>query len=131
MNETLKHIRRYLIVGVLTNSTGYAAYLAFTFLGMDTKIAMTGIYFVAAFLGYWGNKSYTFTFSGGIASSSCRYIIAHTVGYGLNLCLLLLFSDVLGYPHQIVQFIAIFIVAAFLFVMNKFFVFAPSKNKAV
>jgi len=39
---------------------------------------------------------------------------------------LLLFVDWLDFPHQIVQAIAIVVVAIFLFVVLRVFVFAPS-----
>lgn len=47
------------------------------------------------------------------------------MGYLLNLILLLLFVDWLDFPHQIVQGIAIVVVAIFLFVVLRIFVFAP------
>ena len=89
MQDSRKQITRYLVVGVLTNSSGYATYILLTWLGVNPKVAMSAIYFVAAFLGYWGNRMYTFSFSGGIALSTVRYALAHVLGYGLNLFLLL------------------------------------------
>jgi hypothetical protein len=50
-------------------------------------------------------------------------VLAHVVGYCLNLSLLLVFVGKLGYPHQWVQGAAILIVACYLFLAFKFFVF--------
>jgi hypothetical protein len=44
-------------------------------------------------------------------------------GYLLNLFILLVFVDYFGYTHQVIQGIAIFIIAGFLFLVFKYFVF--------
>lgn len=59
-----------------------------------------------------------------------RYIIAHCFGYLINLVILIIFVDELGFVHQWVQAIAIVIVAAFLFLAFKFFVF-PITNETL
>jgi len=59
-----------------------------------------------------------------------RYVIAHCIGYLLNLSILIVFVDKLGYAHQWVQAIAIFVVAAFLFLAFKVFVFPVSREGA-
>lgn len=59
-----------------------------------------------------------------------RYVIAHCIGYLLNLSILIVFVDELGYAHQWVQAIAIFVVAAFLFLAFKVFVFPVSREGA-
>ena len=41
-----------------------------------------------------------------------------------NLALLVLFVDWLGFPHQIIQAGAIVVVALWLFVLSRYFVFA-------
>ena len=114
---------RYAVVGILSNLLGYAVYLIISWLGVAPKVAMTGMYFLGALMGYFGNKSWSFSYSGNILGSFGRYWLAHLGGYALNFSILYLFVDNLGYMHQIVQGIAIFIVAAYLFVMFKFFVF--------
>ncbi|NRB39893.1 MAG: GtrA family protein [Pseudomonadales bacterium] len=119
---------RYVLVGLVTNGSGYLVFLLLTWLNVNPKIAMSALYFVGAFLGYWGNRQFTFLYQGGVLSSSARYCIAHILGYGLNLSMLIFFSDVLGYAYQWVQLVAIFIVALFLFLMSKFFVFPNIKQ---
>lgn len=59
-----------------------------------------------------------------------RYVIAHCIGYLINLSILILMVDKFGYPHQWVQAAAIFIVAGFLFLMFKFFVFTEVDNSS-
>jgi putative flippase GtrA len=84
---------------------------------------MTMLYGVGAVIGYFGNRRLTFSYEGGALGSGIRYSLAYLVGYLINLAILVIFVNELGYAHQIVQAAAIFIVAVFLFAASKFFVF--------
>jgi len=119
---------RYAIVGLLSNAAGYSAYLLITALGGDPKISMSCLYAFGTLLGFIGNRQWAFTHDGAILPTLMRYCLAYLIGYCLNLLMLWLFVDRLGYLHQYVQALAIFIVAAFLFLMLKFFVFRPPSN---
>lgn len=114
---------RYALVGLLSNLAGYLAYLLFTSLGSPPKTTMTLLYGVGAAIGFLGNRNLTFSYKGDLLGSGIRYLIVHAFGYFMNLFILFMFVDELGYPHQLVQAIAIFVVAAFLFISFKFFVF--------
>jgi putative flippase GtrA len=114
---------RYALVGLLSNVAGYLVYLAFTYLGGTPKVTMTLLYGVGAAIGFFGNRSLTFEHQGNIMGAGIRYIIAHSFGYLINLSILIVFVDKLGCAHQRVQAIAIFVVAAFLFLAFKVFVF--------
>ena len=116
----------YALIGVLTNVLGYAIYLILTYLWGAPKLTMTALYCVGASIGFLANRRFTFRHDGGIGVTGVRYLLAQCAGYLLNLVLLLLFVDWFGYPHQIVQAIAIVVVAILLFVLLRFFVFAPS-----
>lgn len=87
---------------------------------------MTALYLVGASIGFLGNRRFTFRHDGGIGVTGIRYLLAQIAGYLLNLVLLLLFVDWFDFPHQIVQAIAIVVVAIFLFIVLRIFVFAPS-----
>jgi hypothetical protein len=58
-----------------------------------------------------------------LLGSSVRYFTAHFFGYFINLTILFIFVDQLGYGHQWVQAFAVFVVAGMLFIVFKFFVF--------
>lgn len=124
--KTLRQLFSYALIGVLTNVLGYALYLLLTYLWGAPKITMTALYFVGASIGFFANRRFTFRHDGHIGVTGVRYLLAQVAGYLLNLVLLLLFVDWLGLAHQIVQAIAIVLVAIFLFVMLRFFVFAQS-----
>ncbi|MBW4710821.1 GtrA family protein [Roseobacter sp. YSTF-M11] len=129
LNLLARQLFSYAFVGIASNLAGYLAYLLITGLWLPPKLAMSILYAVGATVGYFGNKKLTFSHSADVMGSALRYVIAHLIGYGINLTLLIIFVDQLGYPHQWVQAIAIFCVAGYLFVAFKFFVF-PSRQSA-
>ena len=122
----LSQLIRYGVVGLLTNLAGYLVYLLVTWLWLEPKLAVTVLYPVGVIAGYFGHARYSFTYQGRATSGLARYLIAHAIGYGTNVSLLYVFSDLLHFPHQAVQACAIFIVAGVLFVQFKFFVFPPT-----
>lgn len=120
---------RYGLVGTLSNLIIYAIYLMITYIGVDPKVAMTLLYIIGASIGFVGHRKWTFVHRGNLSSAALRYAIAHLFGYMLNFLILFIFADQLGYAHQGVQALAIVIVAGFLFIVFKYFVFRY-KNSA-
>jgi putative flippase GtrA len=124
INQTsFAQLFRYGLVGIVSNLAGYMAYLLVTYLGVTPKITMSFLYGIAATVGFLGNQKLTFAYKGSSLGAGIRYAIAHFFGYLLNLTILIVMVDKFNYPHQWVQAIAIFVVAAFLFVTFKLFVF--------
>ena len=118
---------RYGLLGGATNLAVYFVYLLITHLGVEPKTAMTLIYGIGAVIGFIGNRKWTFVHSGNSSRAALRYVLAHLMGYFLNFLILFTFVDRLGYSHQWVQAAAIIIVAGFLFLLLKYFVF-PQNN---
>ncbi|MBS0424256.1 MAG: GtrA family protein [Proteobacteria bacterium] len=123
LTESLKQLLNYGVTGILTNVSWYAIYLLITSYGTEPKLAMTFIYVCGIATSYFANRKWTFKHTGHWSNSMIRYVIAHVMGYTLNFLILLVFVDYYHYPHQWVQGIAIFLVAGFLFIILKFFVF--------
>lgn len=107
----------------MSNLAGYLVYLLLTHLGATPKITMTVLYGAGAAIGYTGNRNFTFAHHGSLLGSGIRYLISHFLGYLINFTILFYFVDRLKYPHQWVQAVAIFVVAGFIFIASKFFVF--------
>lgn len=120
---TLGQVIRYGVVGVLNNSLGYLIYLLMTWVWLDPKLAVTLMYPIGAVTAYFGHAKYSFAYSGNTSHGIFRYAIAHLIGYGANIGMLYVFSDRLLYPHQLVQAVAIVVVAGILFLLFRYFVF--------
>ncbi len=120
---------RFAIIGVLSNLAGYLVYLLITSLGIGPKLALSILYPVGILLSYFGNRNWTFDAKGQGISSGARFFLAYGLGYVLNFLMLVIFVDRLGYAHQLVQAAAVIVVALFLFVATKFFVFPKSASQ--
>ena len=128
---SFEQLTRYAFVGIVSNLFGYLVYLLITYFWATPKITMTLLYGVGAAIGYIGNRNLTFAHKGSLLGSGVRYFMAHCFGYCINLALLIIFVDKFGYAHQWVQAIAIFVVAGFLFLAFKYFVFTdPNASNA-
>jgi putative flippase GtrA len=117
------------MVGIATNTLAYLAYLLITNSGGTPKITMSILYITAASASYYGNRTLTFAHKGCLKKSSLRFFLMHCLGYLINLCMLFILVDKLGYPHQWVQILAIVVVAGFLFLTFKFFVFKEQDSQ--
>jgi len=126
--KPVSQLFRYGLVGVATNLSLYFFYLLITYFGIEPKKAMTIAYIVGAFIGFVGHRKWTFAHKGALLGSGARYFIAHLFGYLINFLILLSFVDKLGYPHQWVQAAAIIVVAGFLFVAFRYFVFPKTES---
>ena len=123
--SSLRQLIRYGVVGVLNNFLGYLIYLMITTLFLEPKLAITFLYPIGAITAYFGHSNYSFSSKRKDSNAPVRYVIAHLIGYGINLLMLYIFSDTLHFPHQAVQAMAIIVVAGVLFLMFKYFVFSP------
>jgi putative flippase GtrA len=127
--KTFYQFFRYALNGIAINFLGYLAYLFLTNLWGSPKLIMTALYLPSALITFFVNRRLTFQHDGKIGEAGLRFMLAQILGYLLNLFLLIILVDWLELPHQIVQAIAILIVAIFLFLMLRIFVFHPITNK--
>ena len=123
MKKTLGQLLRYGIVGLMSNAMGYALYLGLTYMGIGPKFAMSLLYALGILQTFVFNKRWSFRHEGVHGQAFIRYGVTYGIGYLINLSALFLLVDWLGYPHQIVQAGLIVIIAIFLFMLQKFWVF--------
>ena len=123
---TLRQVIRYGVVGVLNNFLGYLIYILITWAWLDPKLAVTLMYPIGALTAYFGHEKYSFAYNGSKSQGVFRYTVAHLIGYCVNVAMLFVFYEWLGYPHQIVQGIAIVVVAGVLFLLFRYYVFRQS-----
>ena len=124
VSTSFRQFATYSIIGILTNATGYLIYLTLTYFWEQPKLAMTILYCFGATLGFLSNRRFSFKSSGHIGTEGVRYLITQFLGYLLNLLILIIFVDWIGFPHEYVQMFAVIIVAVYLFFLLRFFVFS-------
>jgi len=120
---------RYLIVGALNNLIGYAIYLLLTWAWLGPKSAAGLTYLIAGMLGFYTHSKFSFAYNGRRLASIFRYVVAHCIGYGVNVGLLYFFVDLLAYPHQLIQIIAVISVSGLLLFLFRYFVFPISARE--
>lgn len=123
MKTTLGQMIRYGIVGVASNVVGYILYLVLTAAGVEHKLAMTLMYMVGVAQSFLFNKRWSFDNNGSHNHAFVRYVMSYGFGYIVNLTALYFCVDRLGWPHQAVQGVMVFVVAGLLFMLQKFWVF--------
>ncbi len=114
---------RYATVGIISNITGYLIYLVLNHAGCGPKLAMTLTYGLGVPQTFLFNRRWSFRFNGTVAPALVRYIIAYGLGYLINFLSLMLLVDKLGFSHVVVQGLIILIIAIFLFLAQKYWVF--------
>lgn len=125
-----KQLLIYGLVGLALNLLLYCAYLIFVILGTDPKASMTLVYAAGVAIGFYSHKRITFSFTGNMGKPLIRFIIAHSFGYLINLSLLFIFVDFFEFPHQLIQALSTLVVAFYLFIIFKFWVFFEIKHHA-
>lgn len=123
--HALRQLLRFGLVGLAANAVGFLLYAGITRLGLSPQATVAVLYPIGALLGYLANKRLTFNYRGGWWSSGWRYVLVQVVGMVINLLMLWLFADIAGIDHHWVQAAAIVVVAAYLFLVMRWYVFAP------
>jgi Predicted membrane protein len=122
--RALGQFGRFATVGLVSNAILYVGYLVLTSFGVGPKVAMTVLFITGVLQTFFFNKKWSFGHSGAQASTFARYAMAYASAYVLNLALLLVLVDAWKWPHEVVQATAILTLAAYLFVVQKLWVFS-------
>ena len=117
----------YGVVGIAINLAGFVIYLLLTWKWLDPKVAISLMYPIGAIMGYLGHSKFSFYYAGSHLLGLLRYVISHLIGYGTNIVILYIFVDLLGYPHPLMQAIAIFVVAGVLYLLFRYYVFTQAQ----
>jgi putative flippase GtrA len=120
---------RYGVVGVVSNVFTYIVYLLMTYLGVEPKIAMTFVFIVGASIGFAGNKKWTFAYQDNSSKTALRFLVAYGIAYILNLFCMWVAVDRMGIPHYLVQAVNIVVIAALLFIAQKYWIFVVSPTE--
>lgn len=122
-------VLRFGVVGAFSNIVLFLLYLLFTFLGVGHKSAMTMLFAIGAAQTFFFHKLWTFEDGGVFGAKFAKYLLAYFSAYVINLTALLVFSDCLGYRHQTIQGSMVFILAIFLFAIQRYWVFQDKSSE--
>lgn len=126
--QTRKQLVRFVIVGVASNAILYLLYLAATSIGIGHKAAMTALFALGIVQTFFFNKNWSFQHSGSNGSTFIRYIGAYCAAYGINFAAMVIFVDRYHISDRLVQAVMIVVVAAFMFVAQRLWVFPASRR---
>lgn len=128
---TRRQIVRFAAVGLVSNGVLFAFYLVLTLAGLAPAVAMSIAYVAGVLQTFAFNRAWTFGHRDAAGAPFARYVATYAMGYVGNLLLLLLLVERMGLPHQWVQAVAILCVAAFVFMLQKHWVFrTPVERRA-
>jgi putative flippase GtrA len=116
-------ILRFGIVGLVSNAVLYGLYLLVTSMGIQHTVAMTAVFALGVVQTFVFNKRWSFTYRGPRGRAMLRYLIAYAAAYAINLTAMLLLVDVEGFSHRVVQAVMVVVVALFLFLAQRLWVF--------
>ena|SRR5438876_3117134 len=122
----ITQLGRYAITGVASNTLLYGLYLALTGMGARPEVAMSLLYALGVLQTFIVNRAWSFGHVGAAPPALLRYAACYALGYLVNLAILVLFADALGWDHRYVQASAILLVAALLFVLQRHWVFGST-----
>ena len=129
--QTSRQLARFVIVGIASNAILYVLYLAATSMGIGHKVAMTGLFALGIVQTFFFNKKWSFQHSGQNGSTFIRYLAAYCAAYGINLAAMMIFVDRYHVSDRLVQAVMIVVVAAFMFVAQRLWVFPASSRSFV
>ena len=121
--KSLGEMFRYSSVGLLHNILGFSFYIILTYIGLKPEYAVSILYPLGAIFSFYGNIQFTFKYTGNSNIAKAKFIFSHFGGYLINIMILYIFVTQLTYPHELIQFFAICLVAIYLFFASKFFIF--------
>ena len=115
---------KYISIGVYSNVILYCIYIFFTKIGIGYKVSMTSLYLIGMLQTFFLNKYWTFGNNDKILKNLWRYLLAYGAVYLINLSMLFYLVDILKFDHVIIQGILIVVLALFLFVFQKYWIFS-------
>lgn len=121
--DTRRQLSKYVLVGMMANVSLYVVYLLLTSLNLDPKLAMTIAYAIGVTGTFHLNRGWTFSDTSHQGFALVRYLLTYATGYLINYVALLILVDRLAYPHEYIQAGMGILLAVFLFLMQKYWVF--------
>ena len=119
LNTFSPEVIRFGVIGFASNLLLYLVYLGLTKIGLRHKFAMSILYVVGVLQTFVFNNKWTFRHYGNQMVTFTRYISLYAFGYLINLAVLIVMVNQLGYSHERVQGVTVLVLALLLFVLQK------------
>ena len=129
MGRVAAQFMRYAVVGVATNLLLYGCFLLLLWMGLPYVVAMSVSYAVGIALAFAAQRRWTFAHRGARGRAALRFLASYGLGYLLNLAGLRLLVDSGLLGPAAAQAGMIVAVAAFLFVLQKAWVFRAPEGE--
>lgn len=117
---------RFAVVGLASNALLFIVYLLLTDRGLGHKSAMSLLYVIGTIQTFYFNRRWSFQHAGASRRSFPRYLGLYLTAWIVNWLALAYLVDILGLPHRAVQAVLILMVAALLFLAQRFWVFGTT-----
>jgi len=123
VNALLGQGLRFGIVGVFSNIVLYAFYLTAKQIGVGHKTAMTVLFSLGFLHTFYFNRRWTFASDSLFWVALRKYLLIYSGAWLANFFALMVLVDQLSFAHEIVQGVAVVVLAIALFLLQKFWVF--------
>ena len=117
---SINQIIRYGSVGIITNFIGYAMYIGIAnIIGVPPPIAAIVSGFLVIGISYYLNRRFSFAREGKGMNLAVKYYILYLSSILLHSLVIFVFSNLLGFPHEIIAGISLVIISFALFIIQK------------
>jgi putative flippase GtrA len=119
-------VLRFGLIGGLNNLLSYGIFVVLTLAGVASIAAASITYETGMVVSYLANRTFTFRHSGSTRRSVLRFVVVNIAGYAVNVAILAVFVEQIGWNALIVQLGAIVVVATGIYLGMRFWVFRAS-----
>lgn len=116
---------RFLTVGLVSNAVLYLFYVVLTWIGLSPFLAVGIVFVFGVMQTFVFNRRWTFSQQHSGSMQLPRYLIVYIIAFLVNILCIYIFVNLMAYPHQWVQAVAIPVLGVFLFIGQRYWVFGP------
>ena len=120
----ISQIIKYGSVGFVTNALGYMVYIVIAnIIGVSPPVAAIISGFLVISLSFYLNKRFSFGNNSKSISMAVNYYILYVSAILFHSFIIFIFSNVLGFAHEIIAGTSIILISCSLFLIQKFLLF--------
>jgi|TARA_B110000483_G_scaffold20332_1_gene22653 putative flippase GtrA len=124
----IAQLLKYGSVGFITNVFGYTLYIFIAnFLYLNPPIAAIVSGFLVTGMSYYLNKRFTFQNNEKKINLVFHYYALYLTAIFIHALIIFTFSNLMGFPHEVIAGISLIGISCMLFIIQKFFIFNSKK----